>query len=178
MQSKPVSAPMPLQSWPSDCILFWATSKVPFPGPGAQPANDPLTAAPQFQTTASWLTPGQWMDSSPRSPCAASNAASIHPIASPIIFYFLSPNFSPQPYFSFHKPRPPRIVIRCHQQAHGDGLQNNPLGPQTLLRSLLHYEPFWPRWRRLLFNPSIHDFQRLCSRICGLLRIFAHFFIL
>ena len=54
--------------------------------------------------------------------------------------------FSPQPYFSFHKPHPPRIAIRCHQQAcRGDDLQNNPLGPQTLLRSLLHYECFWPR---------------------------------
>ena len=100
------------------------------------------------------------------------------PIASPVSLHFLSPDFSLQPYFSFHKSPPSRIAIGCHQQAcHGDCLQNSSSVLWTLLRSLFPYEHFWPRWRRLLSSPSIYDFERLFSRMCGL-RILALFFII
>lgn len=95
-----------------------------------------------------------------------------HPVTLLIFLHFLSPDFSQQPCFSFHKSPPTRIAIRLHQQAcHGDCLPNNSWMLQTLLNSIFHYEHFWPRERRLLSSPSIYYFERFFSIICGLLRV-------
>lgn len=93
-----------------------------------------------------------------------------HPVTLPIFLHFLSPDFSQQRYFSFHKSSPTRIAIRFHQQAcHGDSPLNNSWMLQILLKSLFHYEHFWPRWRKLLSSLFIYDFERLSSIICALL---------
>lgn len=105
LQSKPVCA-QALQPSPSDCVLLWITFKVLFPGPWWPASKRSPHSCSSISNHCCWLTPGQLMESSPGSPCAAPQAASIILSPRPSSYIFWAPISLSSPIFLSINPLP------------------------------------------------------------------------